>query len=311
MGIVSGYRIRAVAQMTGMQPVLLRAWEARYGLVKPERTPSGYRIYSDVDVALFRGAQQLVRQGLAPMQVARLPRSQLLEAGGVSADPPRGPSASIDELLSTPSSAALIDRTLTAIANFDSDRVHELVALPLLLMKPSVACRDFLMPLLVELGERWHRREISIAAEHFGTALVRNKLIVLLDTLRPRQAVQRVLCACPPGEMHEVGLLSFAIDAATQGFSPIYLGADVPLADLNMTAQNTRPDLIAISLVLVRERETLRRLLIDLKAAAGPFCPLLVGGRALGAQDSLLQETGCVAMPSSGRLVDLLPALQR
>lgn len=310
MELLAGYRISAVAQMTGMQPVLLRAWESRYGIVKPQRTPSGYRIYSDEDVALFRGAQQLVRQGLAPMQVARLPRSQLLEAGGGAAYV-RVPARAIEEPIGTQSIAALIDRTLTAIASFDSDRVHELVALPLLLMKPSAACRDFVMPLLVELGERWHRREISVAAEHFGTALVRGKLIVLLDTLRPRGAEKRVLCACPPGELHEVGLLSFAIDAAAQGLSPIYLGADVPLDDLKRAAQDTRPDLIAISLVVSRERDALRQLLLDLSAAAGSLCPLLVGGRALGRHESLIQETGCVAMPSSGRLFDLLPALRR
>lgn len=301
---MGGYRIRTVAQMTGMSPALLRAWEARYGIVTPERTESGYRLYSDQDVALFLGAQRMVRQGLAPMQVARLPRNKLLEAGGLSTLT----SAPAVEASNARSYSELIERVLLAIANFDSERAHELIALPLLLMKPEAACRKFLVPLLTEIGERWHRRELSVAGEHFGTSLVRNKLIVLLDTLRSRNVTRRVLCACPPGEQHEVGLIIFAVEAATQGFEPIYLGANVPLPDLGSAVQQSRPELVATSLINTRESEDLRQLLSEMKAAVGPGCPLLIGGRGIHGHDDVVRETGCVRMPDSGRILDLLPS---
>jgi DNA-binding transcriptional MerR regulator/methylmalonyl-CoA mutase cobalamin-binding subunit len=303
---MGGYRIRTVAQMTGMTPALLRAWEARYGIVAPERTESGYRLYSDQDVALFLGAQRMVRQGMAPMEVARLPRSKLLESGGLST--PASPT--VLEPASARSYSELIERVLLAIANFDSERAHELIALPLLLMKPEAACRKFLVPLLIEIGERWHRRELSVAGEHFGTSLVRNKLIVLLDTLRSRSATRRILCACPPGELHEVGLLIFAIEAATQGFEPIYLGANVPLPDLGSATQQSRPELVATSLINEREPEDLKQLLLEMKAAVGPGCPLLVGGRGAHGHDAVVRDAGCVRMPESGRIVDLLPSGQ-
>src|SRR3569832_880986 len=87
MSTVSKYRIRTVAQMTGLSPALIRAWEARYGLVEPERTPSGYRVYSDEDVRMLQGAQRLVQQGISPMQVARLPRVMLSEEGTAMPSP--------------------------------------------------------------------------------------------------------------------------------------------------------------------------------------------------------------------------------
>ena len=303
---MGGYRIRTVAQMTGMSPALLRAWEARYGLVTPERTESGYRLYSDQDVALFIGAQRLVRQGMAPMQVARLPRSKLLETGGISTLS----SPMTSEATDTHSYGELAERVIAAIANFDSERAGELIALPLLLMKPEVACRKFLVPLLIEIGERWHRRELNVAAEHFGTALVRNKLIVLLDTLRSRHATRRVICACPPGEIHEVGLLIFAIEAAVQGFETIYLGTNLPLSDLAAATQQSRPELVATSLILDREPEELRHLLQEMKLAVGPATPLLVGGRGALHRDAIVRDAGCVTMPESGRLIDLLPSGQ-
>jgi len=290
--------------MTGMSPALLRAWEARYGLVIPERTESGYRLYSDEDVNLFLGAQRLVQQGMAPMQVARLPRSKLLEAG--SRLSPRAEPAS--EAPAERSYSELVERVIAAIAEFDIERTEELVTLPILLMKPEAACRKILVPLMHEIGRRWHRGELPIAAEHFGTALVRNKLLVLLDTLRTRTAERRVLCACPPGELHEVGLLSFAVEAAAQGWEPVYFGANVPLADLRHATQRVQPDLLALSIVLQHETEELKELLTQLKAAACTGCPVLVGGRALVGFESLVRTTGCLMLPDSGKLIELLTA---
>ena len=72
------YLIQTAAQLTGMSAVLIRAWEARYGLVQPERTASGYRLYSEEEIALLKGAQQLVKRGMSPAQIARLPHAQVI-----------------------------------------------------------------------------------------------------------------------------------------------------------------------------------------------------------------------------------------
>ena len=49
---MSRYRIRAVAELTGVSTATLRAWERRYGVPTPSRTASAYRLYGDEDVAL-------------------------------------------------------------------------------------------------------------------------------------------------------------------------------------------------------------------------------------------------------------------
>jgi methanogenic corrinoid protein MtbC1 len=301
---VSKYRIRVVAELTGMSPALLRAWEARYGLVSPARSDSKYRLYSDDDVATFLGAQRLVQQGLAPMEVAKLPRSKLLAAGRAARPLPSTHAESFSE----GSYDELVRRLMVAIAHFDGIAAEELLTQPLLLLKPEVACRRILAPLMHEIGERWHARELSVAAEHFGTALVRSKLIVLLETMRARANLGRVLCACPPGEAHEVGLLLFAVEAAVQGFAPIYLGANLPLDELAAAVREAAPDLVAASLIVRRETAELKSLLVEMKAAVGKHRPLLLGGGALTGFDELVVEAGCVLMPVSERLIDLLPS---
>ncbi|PSM32477.1 MerR family transcriptional regulator [Haliangium sp. UPWRP_2] len=296
------YRIRTVSQMTGLSPALIRAWEARYRLVVPERTPAGYRLYSDEDVALLQGAQRLVQRGIAPMEVAQLPRAQLKEASGAAVHEPPVTSSVIG------SYSEHVERIVAAFARFNQAEAEGLLSRPLSMLPPLEACRQILVPLMRELGDRWHRGEISVAVEHFGTSLIRAKLVMLLETMRHRGGHKTVLCACPPGDLHEGGLLMFALEAAEQGWQPIYLGPDLPLAALTSATAQVQPSLAALSLVMRREPSELQRLLCSLHDAVAERCPVLLGGSGLAGHEELVLRTGCHLMPPSGRLDDLLSA---
>ncbi len=320
---MSKYRIQTVAQQTGLSSALIRAWEARYRLVQPERTPAGYRLYSDDDVAVLLGAQSLVRQGMAPMQIAQLPKEQIIRAQRLQLVP-----ATADVLTSDVEStvrksstkdstnvqhpfsfAERIDRLLAAFASFDHRTADDLLSGPLQTLPTEQVCRNLLLPLLVEVGDRWHRGELSVAAEHFGTTLVRNKLMSLLGELRQRDRRFRVLCACPPGDLHEMGLLLFTLEATIQGWDTVYLGANVPTSDLVQTARKLRPTLVGLSFVMRQEPCELRRLLTEVTAGLDGCSQLLVGGSGLRGQTEIVRSTGCLMMPESGRLVDLYPMM--
>lgn len=324
---VSKYRIQTVAQITGLSPALIRAWEARYGLVSPARTASGYRLYSDEDVAVLQGAQRLVKGGMAPMEVARLPRRELLDLGdsatggpereagaGVLAAVPRGlpglpglggrvvehqppPPQSFNER---------IDQLIDAFAHFDTQRAEQLLAQPLAVLSPTAVCRDLLLPLLRLVGDRWHRGELSVAAEHFGSRLIKGKLKALLEAVRGPFAQHRVVCACPAGEHHDLGLLMFALAAAEQQWEPIYLGADLPIFDLGEVVVKTRPELVALSVVQRLDAGDLSRLLHAVREAVGPRQRVLIGGGGVTGLTDVVRAAGCVLLPESGRLDELL-----
>lgn len=324
---MSKYRIQTVAQITGLSPALIRAWEARYSLVTPARTAAGYRLYSDEDVAVLQGAQRLIQRGMAPMEIARLPRQKLREAlapgpgeaqvqasagagagGGINLDVNRGWGAETSSRAPL-SYAERIDRLIAAFATFDAPQVEALLGPPLALLPPDVACRELLMPLLREVGERWHRGELTVASEHFGTSFVSGLLKTLIETLRSRSVRPgpgRLLLGCPPGELHELGLLMFTLDAVTQGWDVVYLGANVPLADLASAAQTTRPDLVGLSLIVRRDPAELAALLGHVRQALGERFRVLVGGSGIVGQTAVVRGAGCLMMPESGRLDDLL-----
>lgn len=325
--------------MTGLSAALIRAWEARYGLIVPERTEAGYRLYSDDDVAVLRSALKLVQRGIAPMQLAKLQRHELLAQAAVATGSAEvaevsGPSvlrpqptgeprrlgrshsgqSVLDQTgnrataIAPPTSyAERVDQLLEAFATFDNRRVDELLGPPLALLSPQTACKELLLPLLREVGERWHRGELSIAAEHFGSSLIRGKLKAQLELFRQDSGPHRMICACPPGEMHELGLLMFTLDAAAQGWDTIYLGANLPLADLKAAIDKVNPELVGLSLVARREPSELRKLLGALMhLCQGRSSRLLVGGSGLSGMTSLVRECGALMMPESGQLTDLL-----
>lgn len=319
---MSKYRIQTVSQITGLSPALIRAWEARYSLVSPARTASGYRLYSDEDVAVLQGAQRLVKGGMAPMEVARLPRRELLDLGDSSsvtdssARQPLAPTTDrslhgltlrIAEHQPPPQSfGERIDQLIEAFAHFDNQRAEQLLAQPLAMMSPTAVSRDLLLPLLRQVGDRWHRGELSVAAEHFGSRLIKGKLKALLETLRTPYSERRVVCACPSGEHHDLGLLMFALAACEQKWDPIYLGADLPISDLAEVVREARPDLVALSLVQRRDAGELSRILHAVREVVGPQQRVLVGGGAVVGFTDVVRAAGCLLLPESGRLDDLL-----
>lgn len=308
---MSRYRIQAVARMTGLSAALIRAWEARYRLVVPARSPSGYRLYTEEDVAVLRGARRLVAQGMAPAQVALLPREELVRSaeGGGGPDAPPGPEP--PEARPPTLFSQQLGPIIDAFIAFDRPRAEALLAPALAALPPQLACEQLLVPLLLEIGDRWHRGEVSVAAEHFATTLLRSRITAVLDAMRPRLARHRVLCACPPGEWHEIGLLMFALDAAAQGWEPICLGANLPLSALTDAARRARPDLVALSLSLRQEPSALRPLLEAMRAAVPAEIPVLLGGRGTVGREDMIRQAGLLLLPPSGRLDDLLASPAR
>ena len=71
------YPIREVARLTGINPVTLRAWERRYGLIEPKRTESGHRLYSVTDIGTIRQVMGWLERGVSVSKVAQLLASSL------------------------------------------------------------------------------------------------------------------------------------------------------------------------------------------------------------------------------------------
>ena len=207
-----------------MSPELLRAWETRYGLVNPERTPGGLRLYSKEDERRVRAMRRQIAAGLSAAEAARV----ALRAPGAP--------VSVEQLRSH------LDRALTALdepaAQATLDRTFESLDL-------EAALAQVILPFLHDLGERWAAAERSVGQEHFASNVIGGRLRTLARGWGDGDG-QRALLACPPGEQHELGLLSFGLLLRKRGWRISYLGAETPTSDLASAIAELSPELVVL-----------------------------------------------------------------
>ena len=311
-------RIGELAAKVGVSTHVLRAWESRYGLLRPVRSAGGYRLYGHEDERRVREVIALRDQGVSAAEASR--RVLAAERGGTSGHDDdsaegsgqaggrerraRGATASG---AGTPNGSAppglradppmLVAQLLDAVTALDEDRAHAVLDTAFHERSVESAIIDVLLPLFVRVGEMWELGRIGIAQEHFASSLVRRRLGALSLTWGVGTGPVAVL-ACPPGEFHDIVLLSFGVLLGRAGWRIRYLGPDTPIHSLSQAARLTQADAV----VLACRRPTgfrghasaLRRLSED--------HPVWLAGR--GATPRVLEEVG---VPNLG--VDLIAAV--
>jgi DNA-binding transcriptional MerR regulator/methylmalonyl-CoA mutase cobalamin-binding subunit len=252
-------RIGELARRVAVNQDLLRAWERRYGLLKPVRSPSGFRLYSGADEQRVRRMQAHLGRGLAAAEAARAALDE--EINHSVAAPPAAPAAADDPTrpnASAPPEAPLpvTNEGLTGLAEELRHALDELdgpaaeAVLDRLFADFTVetTLREVLVPYLSDLGDRWAQGAIGVTTEHFASNLLRARLASLARGWGQGHGPRAVL-ACPPGERHDLPLLVFGIVLHRNGWRIIYLGADTPLADLAHTVTEKRPDVVILAAV--------------------------------------------------------------
>ena len=212
--------IRTVSSLTGVNAVTIRAWERRYGLIIPQRTPKGHRLYTQQDVESINRIVELLNQGISVGHVKPL----LDQSPGNTAT-----SSRTDDVNTWNDQQ---DKMLAAIERFDEPSLDSTYNDALSLYPLDIVNQRLTTPLLRLLGERWKKRETGIAEEHFFSVYLRNKLGARIHHLNQRGNGPLLLLACLPGELHETGLLFFALAAVNAGYRVLVLGANTPLQQI-------------------------------------------------------------------------------
>lgn len=230
------YQIAAVSRLTGLSIDTLRAWERRYGVVKPRRGDRGRR-YSEADVQRLSELADLVRSGHSIGAVAALPSTARRKLLGSTAS----------ELAPSPPSTVELDPLMRDLKRYNIDGIEAALNRYSVLLPPEELVFGVMLPLLRETGKRWECGTMQPAQEHLLSAVIRSVLGGLLRT-RPKPHVRGVmLFATPKGERHELGLLAAAVLAAQAGMATTYLGADLPAADIARAAAAAGADTIVLS----------------------------------------------------------------
>ncbi len=242
-------RIGELSRRVDVEPALLRAWEKRYGLLQPERSEGNFRLYSHDDVTRVWAMKGHLARGLAAAQAAHL---ALTEETKRPADlpPSSDPAAAVGELRN-------------AFARLDENEANEVLDRAFALNSLEDALSKVVLPCLREIGEEWSRGTISVAQEHFGSTVLRGRLLALSRGWSTGSGPTAAL-ACPPGERHDFGLICFGLVLWRRGWKIVYIGQDTPIGELRGVVTSARPDLIVVAALtpepLAGAKEDLRAL---------------------------------------------------
>ena len=280
------FRIQAAAELSGVAAATLRAWERRYGVPVPRRTASAYRLYTADDVAQVRRMRVLVEEGISPAEAARV---VLGSPAAVSADE----HVPIDglELAHT--------RILAATQRWDATAIDvELMRLSMMLDAQTLFER-VVAPVLVEVGERWERGEMSIAQEHLVSERLEVAVRASLRTLE-RSDGPLVVLACVDAEQHVLGLLGAALRFAASGARTVVLGAMTPPSAVADAVRSMAPRLVGLSLSQPMPVASARALFRAYGKACGST-PWVLGGAATAEMKQAVEAAGGIAAvgPSS------------
>jgi len=274
--------IRTLSSLTGVNPVTLRAWERRYNLLQPARTPKGHRLYSMADVELIHQVVALLEGGMSIGQVR-----ELLHREQVAGQADGG--GAVDTW------SHYRQRLMEAVEYFDENTLNEIYQEALSLYPVDIVTLRLITPTLRELGRRWQdQRPGSVAEEHFFSVFLRNKLGARLHHRNRQLRGPRLIAACMPGEQHEVGLLLFALAIAERNYRPVLLGANMPLTELPEVQRRVQSCGVILSGSAVTRRRVLEE---DLPRLVRQLAvPVLVGGTVIHGHSALILEAGAVAL---------------
>lgn len=279
--------IGVVAERTGLSQELLRVWERRYGAVQPERTEGGQRLYSDGDVERLQLLRLATQGGRAISTVARLPESELkrlVHDDDLARARVGGGETATGEV------ALDMDVALGLARDLNGPGLETILLRASTLLGAPRFLEEVVAPFMERVGIEWHGGRLSPAHEHLATASVQRVVVRVLGTLGEPEGGPAIVVAAPTGERHEIGALLAAAAAASEGWKVVYLGPDLPGADIAAAAVATRARAVGLSVVYVDRPE---RVAAEVRAAREGIpasVPLLVGGSGARAVASALGD---------------------
>ena len=267
-------RIGELSRRTGVLADTLRAWERRYGLLSPARSEGGFRLYGRQDEERVRAMRSLLDSGLSAAEAARVAKLQTLPSTAAEA----------------PSTAGADRRLQEALERFDEAEANAVLDEAVSALSVDALASQVILPALKHVGERWQRGEVSVGQEHFASNVVRGRLAGLARNWGAGSGPLALL-ACPPGELHDIGLLVFGLVLRARGWRIAYLGANSPVETVAEAAARLDPRAVVLTALADG----------PFRSAAGEIARLGRRSRVLlagpGADESLTRLTSCELLP--------------
>ena len=283
------YNIKVVLNQTGIAADTLRAWERRYGLPTPQRTPGGHRLYSERDIETIKWLLAKQEEGLSISRAVDM-WNEHIDSG---ADPLAGTvSKSLVSPLAIPPAA--LDSTLASLradwikacTDFDEVISEQILNQAFSVFPIESVCTEVLQKGISDIGNLWYQNKLSVQQEHFASSLAMRRLDALLSAAPTPTRKETIIVGCPADEWHTFTPLLIALLLRRRGYKVIYLGANVPADHFTETAKDTKADLV---LLVAQQLVSAANLQGAAHALVNKDIPIAFGGRIFNLRPSLTE----------------------
>ncbi|MBN8414003.1 MerR family transcriptional regulator [Halomonas denitrificans] len=274
------YPIREVSRLTGVNSVTLRAWERRYGLIEPRRTPKGHRLYAREDIERVERILQWLNRGVPVSQVKDL------LAQPEPAEP--APTAAGD----WPSQRRQV---LSAVDALDMDHLDSLYQQALALYPVGTCLTELWQPVILELEERWEGQLGAALQRRTLESFLRTRIGIRLFHANRIARGPTLLLDTLPDDDGALWTLMMALAASERGYRIVLMDDPLPFTDLPLALERLRPGAVVLCSGKAERADVVRRLLPRLAeqldttlALCGPVARI----RAAELQDSEIEVLG-------------------
>lgn len=272
------FPIRVLAEKTTVGTSTLRAWERRYGLLQPERTPKGHRLYNSLDVKRVLKILDLLNDGHSLPNISEMLSLENTSTDSLNLYESANKTASPADANTTMATIwdGYIKSTLEATSDFNIERIDAIYNEASSLYPVDMLTDRLIQPAIAILGNRWKEHpERGVGEEHFYTSWLKNRLGARFHHSYSQARGARIICACVPGSFHEIGLMLFALSALARGYRVLYFGANLPLDQLPYIAKRSAAKAVVLGAQSQMDENTNQRLTTLTKELN---VPVFIGG---------------------------------
>lgn len=274
---MNAFTIKDLENLSGIKAHTIRIWEQRYSFLKPKRSDTNIRYYDADELKRLLNIALLNRYGYKISHINRM-----------------GTEAIREKILELPSEEAKLERMLNfllhGMVDFETASFEAILDEHIKEHGIDHTITSLIFPFLQKIGILWLTDHVRVSHEHLVSNVVRQKLIMGIENARPKNKKDRIVVLfLPPGEYHEIGLLYIHYLLKMQGYRIIYLGADVPLDELEYVCRMKKPDYLYSHLTSLPARFSLDKFFAYIQSRLSGT-PLVISGRMIGSYGKKLPK---------------------
>ena len=263
---MNSFTIKDLSNLSGIKAHTLRIWEQRYSFLKPNRSDTNIRYYSNEELKTILNIALLNKYGFKISRIDKMSAAEMNE-----------------KILLLHQAEAQQEKIINDLVNqmisMDMDGFSESLNKYVQSKGLEKMIMNLVFPFLEKTGILWLTNHINPAQEHLVSNMLRQKLIAGIENCKPAtKSAKKVLLFLPQGEHHELGLLFMYFLLKRKGVSVIYMGADLPLEDLGYVVDHKKPDYIYCHLTSLASSFRFDRFLFNLEQQFRPI-PIIISGR--------------------------------